>query len=135
MGNPSNRAILLIAVIISAPLSLAVENLETSEFSSTPDHSLASPRNIAITELPDWRVNDNWMYEGYLDVGDFVSDSGVSTNVETLQGTLDRTVEEIFLTNISGNETMVYRVVSAGNYDSGGIISIDGTDGLSLIHI
>ena len=133
MGNPSHRAFLLIAVIISAPLSLAVENLETSEFSSTPDHSLASPRNIAITELPDWRVNDNWMYEGYLDVGDFVSDSGVSTNVETLQGTLDRTVEEIFLTNISGNETMVYRVVSAGNYDSGGIISIDGTDGCLFV--
>ena len=28
---------------------------------------------------------------------------------------------------------MVYRVVSAGNYDSGGIISIDGTDGCLFV--
>ena len=133
MGNPSNRALLLIAIIIGAPISLAVECLESSEFSSIPTHSVAISRNIATSEIPDWMENDNWMYEGYLDVGDFVSDSGVSTNVETLQGTLDRTVEEIFLTNLSGNETLAYRVVSEGNYDSGGIISIDGTDGCLFV--
>ena len=133
MGDSCNRALLLIAIIIGAPVSLVIESLESTEFSSTQEHSHVISKNIATTELPDWRVNDNWMYEGYLDVGEFVSESGVSTNVETLQGTLDRTVEEIFPTNISGNETMAYRVVSTGNYDSGGIISIDGTDGCLFV--
>ena len=28
--------------------------------------------NTAIADLPSWRVGDRWIYDGYLDVGDFI---------------------------------------------------------------
>ena len=86
-------------------------------------------RTAGTADVPDWRVNDNWMYDGYLDVADFVADSGVSTNVETLEGSLDRTVSDIYLSDIGGNETLVYEVESVGAYESDGSIEIDGTSG------
>ena len=75
------------------------------------------------------------MYDGYLDVADFVAGSGVTTNVETLEGTLDRTVEDVYVTDIEDNDTLVYRVVSIGEYDSDGPINIDGTDGCLFVEI
>ena len=49
-----------------------------------------------MIDVPEWRIGDNWMYDGYLDVADFVASSGVSSNVETLDGTLDMTVVGIY---------------------------------------
>ena len=40
-------------------------------------------------DTPSWKINDRWVYDGELDVYDFISGSGVSTNVNTLTGTLD----------------------------------------------
>ena len=53
----------------------------------------------------------------------------MSTNVETLDGSLDRTVEDIYLMEIDGKETLVYEVESVGEYESDGVIQIDGTSG------
>ena len=44
------------------------------------------------------------MYDGFLDVGDFVAESGL-TSVETLDGSLDRTVQDVYLMEIGDKET------------------------------
>ena len=145
MYGPS-RAIMMIAALALAPLacSLTVADLSNSDQYSA--ESSVQDRNTGSADVPNWRVNDNWMYDGYLDVVDFVADSGVSTNAEILEGSLDRTVSDIYLYDIDGNETLVYEVESIGAYESDGVIEIDGTNGclyldmqtteiLSLIHI
>ena len=97
--------------------------------SSPHDSHVQAMTTTGTADIPIWRVNDNWMYDGFLDVGDFVADSGVSTNVETLDGSLDRTVQDIYLMEIDGKETLVYEVESVGEYESDGVIQIDGTSG------
>ena len=97
--------------------------------SSPHESHVQAMTTTGTADVPIWRVNDNWMYDGFLDVGDFVADSGVSTNVETLDGSLDRTVEDIYLMEIGGKETLVYKVESVGEYESDGVIQIDGTSG------
>ncbi|MGB1461236.1 MAG: CARDB domain-containing protein [Candidatus Thalassarchaeaceae archaeon] len=108
--------------------SISPDDLHFSD-SNPIESKVQAMTTTGTADVPIWRVNDNWMYDGFLDVGDFVADSGVSTNVETLDGSLDRTVEDIFLMEIDGEETLVYEVESVGEYESDGVIQIDGTSG------
>tara|TARA_B100001123_G_scaffold233319_1_gene261796 strand:- start:7301 stop:10759 length:3459 start_codon:yes stop_codon:yes gene_type:complete len=128
-------AILATTLLALAPMAFVWSSGDPYPLSQEGDGSQVQARTTSSTDVPVWRVNDNWMYDGYLDVADFVADSGVSTNVQTLEGTLDRTVEDIYLAEISGNETLAYKVVSVGEYESDGIISIDGTNGCLFVEM
>ena len=123
------RAILMVAALALAPIACSLTVDDFSLHYIGAEDKAVQARTNSIADVPDWRVNDNWMYDGYLDVADFVAESGVSTNVETLEGSLDRTVSDIYLYEIEGNEALVYEVESVGNYESDGPIEIDGIDG------
>ena len=111
--------------IIQASISQAPQQKLGDE-----DAIFVSSRNINVIDVPEWRIGDNWMYDGYLDVADFVASSGVSSNVENLDGTLDMTVVGIYEDFIEGNSSLVYEVSSIGQYQSPGPISIS-TDSIS----
>ena len=125
----ASRAMLMVAALALAPLACSLTVVDLANADSYTEESSVQARNTGSTDVPDWRVNDNWMYDGYLDVADFVAGSGVSTNVETLDGSLDRTVQDIFLADISGDESLVYEVVSVGEYEADGSIELDGVNG------
>jgi len=127
--RPVSYAMLMVAVIAFAPVACSLTVTDLSHHHPGSGDASVQVRTTGTADVPDWRVNDNWMYDGYLDVGDFVAESGVSTNVETLEGSLDRTVSDIYLSDIEGNETLVYEVESVGAYESNGAIEIDGTSG------
>jgi len=55
----------------------------------------SSVRSVNLVDVPAWKINDAWSYDGYLDVGAFVASSGVSSNVQYLEGTLTQTVSDI----------------------------------------
>jgi len=90
--------------------------------------SESSARSSSIEDVPSWRVNDAWSYSGTLDVRDFVTSSGVSTNVQFLSGTLDEQVSDVYTTTVDGVETLVYKVVGQGYYEAQNI-NLDGNDG------
>ena len=77
------------------------EELEESEVNRNP---------VSLVDVPDWRIGDRWYYSGFLDVRDFVADSGVATNVETLNGNLDTQVTDIYTTTVEGVSTLVTRL-------------------------
>ena len=123
-------ATLLVAVMVISTTSYACLGLNNQYTELQRDEVIwVSGRTTSTVDVADWRINDNWMYDGYLDVADFVAESGVQSNVETLEGTLDRTVEDIYVTEIDGSSALVYEVLSVGSYESNGVISIDGTSG------
>ena len=124
----ASRAMLMVAALVLAPLACSLTVADLSDTDSYSEEYSVQARSTGSADVPDWRVNDNWMYDGYLDVADFVADSGVSTNVETLEGSLDRTVSDIYLYDIGGNETLVYEVESIGAYESSSV-EIDGFTG------
>ena len=127
--RPVSCAILMVAAMALAPVAYSFTTADLSSSQTESKDASVQARTTSSTDVPDWRVNDNWMYDGYLDVADFVADSGVSSNVETLEGSLDRTVADIYLAEIGGKETLVYEVESIGAYESDGVIEIDGTNG------
>jgi len=126
--HAASRAMLMVSALALAPLACSLTVADLSNADTHSGEASVQSRNTGSADVPDWRVNDNWMYDGYLDVADFVADSGVSTNVETLAGSLDRTVSDIYLYDIGGNETLVYEVESIGTYESTSV-EIDGFTG------
>jgi len=126
--HAATRATLMVAVLALAPFALSLNSEDLLHSNQHSGESSLQSKNTGSADVPDWRINDNWMYDGYLDVADFVADSGVSTNVEALQGSLDRTVSDIYLYDIDGNETLVYEVESIGAYESSSV-EIDGFTG------
>ncbi|MDP7002466.1 MAG: CARDB domain-containing protein [Candidatus Thalassarchaeaceae archaeon] len=123
----------VVTLLLFAPATHSLVTTSDFHIANAPDSNDASPRTTGIVDVPDWRINDNWMYDGYLDVAAFVASSGVSTNVETLDGTLEMTVVDIYALDIGQNPTLVYEVESIGEYESSGTISLDGISGCLFV--
>ena len=68
-------------------------------------------RSSNLIDIPDWKVNDRWNYNGYLDMVDFIVDSGVNTDLETLTGTLESTVTDIYLTTVDNNPIIAKKYI------------------------
>jgi len=88
----------------------------------------SSVRTSNLVDAPAWKVNDVWHYDGYLDVVEFVASSGVSTNVQYLDGTLTERVMDIYTMVVDGEATLVYKVESDGYYEANDI-NLDGNNG------
>ena len=63
-------------------------------------------RSSNLIDIPSWKVNDRWNYNGYLDMVDLIVDSGVNTDLQTLTGTLESTVTDIYQTIVDINSTL-----------------------------
>jgi len=88
----------------------------------------SSVRTTNLIDVPTWKINDIWNYDGYLDVRDFVASSGVTTNIEFLDGTLTQRVAGIYKMDVAGEDTLVYRVESNGYYEAENV-NLDGNNG------
>jgi hypothetical protein len=91
----------LVALLL-LPLAsvLLIEVGQGESFLGSARVAEASVKTTSVVDVPEWRINDNWMYDGYLDVADFVASSGVSSTAETLEGSLEVTVIDMYLVDI-----------------------------------
>ena len=106
MGSAAKALFVVFSIISPAIIQVSISPSSQSKLGDE-DAIFTSSRNINLIDVPEWRIGDNWMYDGYLDVADFVASSGVSSNVETLDGTLDMTVVGIYEDFIEGNSSLV----------------------------
>ena len=51
--------------------------LELDEKNDVKIESISKSNNLI--DIPSWKLNDKWNYNGYLDMVDFIVDSGVNT--------------------------------------------------------
>ena len=72
--------------------------LQLDENNDVKIESISKSNNLI--DIPSWKLNDKWNYNGYLDMVDFIVDSGVNTNLQTLTGTLESTVTDIYITTV-----------------------------------
>ena len=77
--------------------------LELDEKNDVKIESISKSNNLI--DIPSWKLNDKWNYNGYLDMVDFIVDSGVNTNLQTLTGTLESTVTDIYITTVAVSYT------------------------------
>jgi hypothetical protein len=85
-------------------------------------------RNNNLIDIPTWKIGDKWNYNGYLDMVDFIVGSGVNTDLQTLTGTLESTVTDIYITTVDNSSSLVYKVESEGYYEANNI-NLDGQPG------
>ena len=126
--SKSLASAIMVVILLS---SQSVLMFYSDEMESMDEDSLkleSTSRNIAITDVPNWRVGDRWVYDGYLDVGEFVSSSGVSTNVQFLIFIIDRSFTDIYTTIVDNRSTLVYEAVSIGSFDAQNV-NLDGNTG------
>ena len=115
-------------LLLSSFASLAMIREDVPESLSSIHISESSARTTNLVDVPSWKVNDAWSYTGALDVRDFVTSSGVTTNVEYLSGTLTQQVSDIYTVSVDGVDTLVYRVTGQGYYEAENI-NLDGNNG------
>jgi len=127
MSKPLASAVIVV-ILLSSQCILMLHSDEMNNLDEGISKLESASRNTAITDVPTWEVGDRWLYDGYLDVGEFVSSSGVSTNVQYLTGTLDRTVTDIYTMNVDNRSTLVYEAESIGTYDASNV-DLDGNTG------
>ncbi len=85
-------------------------------------------KNTAIADVPEWRVNDQWVYAGSFDPQGLIAQGGVNANVGTITGDSTNTVTEILTMDIENQTTLVYKVRATANFDKNGV-SLDGYSG------
>ena len=100
-------AILLVPALPYGPISQEIRQ-------EKPDQRF-SHSSVSV-DTPSWKINDRWVYDGELDVYDFIAGSGVSTNVNTLTGTLDVQVTDVLQIDIGGIQTIAYEATGQGDY-------------------
>ena len=104
--------ILLIPLLPYGPVS---EEIREERSDQRFSHSSGS------VDTPSWKINDRWVYDGELDVYNFIASSGVSTNVNTLTGTLDVQVTDVLQIDVGGVQTIVYEATGQGDYSANNI--------------
>ena len=126
---------LAILIVISAQSSVLMDVKAPSEELSDLRIMESSVRSVNLVDVPAWKINDAWTYDGYLDVGAFVASSGVSSNVQYLEGTLTQTVSDITWCDVNNDgevdwdlDLMCYKVVGNAFYEAEDV-SIDGNTG------
>jgi len=135
MGSRLRFAIgLSIMLLISSFSGLAAMRDDGSESLSSIRISESSTRTTNLVDIPSWKINDAWSYSGALDVRDFVTSSGVTTNVDFLSGTLTQQVSDVYTMSVDGVETLVYRVVGQGYYEAEDI-NLDGNNGDLIVEM
>jgi len=110
MRSNGTTALFIALMLLPSASVLWTGASQGEPFPGTARAAESSTRSTTIIDVPEWRVGDNWNYDGYLDVADFVAGSGVSSNVQTLEGTLEVTVVDMYLMNIENDSTLVYEV-------------------------
>ncbi len=74
-----------------------------------------------VSDTPDWRVGDKWIYSGSFDPTGLVSSAGVQANVGKINGDATTTVDSISELLIDNISTLVYYTTSKADFDKGGV--------------
>ena len=118
--------VFLLLISIFSGIYVPEKNLELDENNDMKIESISKNNNLI--DIPAWKINDRWNYNGYLDMVDFIVDSGVNTDLQTLTGTLESTVTDIYVTTVDNSSSLVYKVESQGYYEANNI-NLDGQPG------
>ena len=126
--------IVVLMLILAPAMGFIGEVEQNQKLAEELEERDVNRNSVSLVDVPDWRIGDRWYYSGFLDVRDFVADSGVTTNVETLNGNLDTQVTDIYTITVEGVSTLVYKVESEGEYEASNV-ELSGYDGDLIIEI
>jgi hypothetical protein len=112
------REVAMVFIILFSALIIPPE-VEAGAFGSV---------DPGVSDVPDWRVGDKWIYAGAFDPTTLVQDAGVDATVGKINGDATTTVNSIEERIIDNLSTMVYLTSSTADFDKGGV-QLDGYTG------
>ncbi|RZD36483.1 MAG: hypothetical protein CXT72_01395 [Methanobacteriota archaeon] len=133
MNTPFHKSILLASIVIFSSFSGLFFEIGTDELRNDSLKWNGEAKTSSLVDVPSWNINDIWNYNGNLDLVNYVASSGINTNLQSMSGTLQKTVTDIYTMTVDNKSTLVYNIQSHGEYDSGGAISLEGTDGCLFV--
>ena len=122
------RKAILLSLLFFSPIATIILSDAEYNLDENLQYKTEASSGTGIIDVQGWQINDNWMYDGYLDVGDFIASSGVSTNIESLYGTLEKTVTEIYISEIDNLSSITYKLESIGSYNANNV-NLNGQNG------
>ncbi|HIO86269.1 MAG TPA: hypothetical protein EYN42_03055, partial [Candidatus Poseidoniales archaeon] len=121
-GFRLNSAILLVLLLLASNLTILPQNSSELEEQLGPSSfSVTSKASGGDVDVPSWRVNDLWTYDGYMDVAALLANNGVSSNIQTITGDLDMWVEDILYMTVENQSTLVYKVRSHALFEANNV--------------
>mgnify|MGYP001172268639 CR=1 FL=1 len=115
------RAILLVLLLLIAAAPSQHNELEEISLSH-------SSTNEEVTDVPDWRVGDKWIYSGAFDAETLIKENGVSASVGEVTGDAEMVVQEILTMTVENESTLVYKTLMTADFDKNGV-ELDGYSG------
>ena len=122
------RKAILLSLLFFSPIATIILSDAEYNLDENLQYKTEASSGTGIIDVQGWQINDNWIYDGYLDVGDFIASSGVSTNIESLYGTLEKTVTEIYISEIDNLSSITYKLESIGSYNANNV-NLNGQNG------
>lgn len=116
------RAAPLLALLLLLA-ALPMQYNELDEFSR-----LQTSANVEVTDVPDWRVGDKWIYSGAFDAETLIKENGVSASVGEVTGDAEMVVQEILTMTVENESTLVYKTLMSADFDKNGV-ELDGYSG------
>ena len=77
MRGAGGKAILLSFLLFSS-ISVTILNMDNYSLENNLQYETGTSSGSVIIDIQSWQINDNWMYDGYLDVGDFIASVSLS---------------------------------------------------------
>jgi len=133
MNTPFRKSILLASIVIFSSFSGLFFEIDTDELRDDSLKWNGEAKTSSLVDVPSWKINDIWNYNGNLDLVNYVASSGVNTNLQSMSGTLQKIVTDIYTMTVDNKSTLVYNIQTHGEYDSGGAISLEGTNGCLFV--
>ena len=81
-----------------------------------------------VSDIPEWRVGDRWVYSGTFDPTILVTNTGVQATVGEIQGDTTTEVMAISEQTVDNMTVMAYTLRSSANFDKSGV-SLEGYTG------
>ena len=108
------RAVLLVLLLLIAAAPSQDNELEEIllSYSSTIEE---------VTDVPDWRIGDKWIYSGAFDAETLIKENGVSASVGEVTGDAEMIVQEILTMTVENESTLVYKTVMTADFDKNGV--------------
>lgn len=108
------------ALLFSAPATILADEEEIRS---------AGPRiSDGDVDVQVLHVGDRWTYDGFFDVAEMITNSGVETDAEALTGELDMWVDDVLTRETENHSTVMYRIKSVGLFIAENI-TLSGTLG------
>ena len=127
MARSQIQVVAVLALLLLSAFSTISTHENSVYFSELGDEksddiklSKSTKDSVSSVDIDSWRIGDKWVYDTSFNVSGLVDSAEIEgAAVGIMTGETDVEVEDIIFMDINGTQTLVYEVVSEGDFSTG----------------